>query len=366
MNYQWYFVMRRWLLLLLIIGLLGGCATRQMEPPLPQQNVVRPPQVNIDNISGEHSITVDVLIYNVAALPWPILANRTRALRLIGAELAEMRKLNIEPDIVLIQEGFRRTIKYMIADSGYPNWVRGPKTGDKMPKFSPRAPEAFKHERKFWKGERLGKIMDSGLYILSNWPILTKQTQPFYRYECAGFDCGSNKGILGAAIEVPNMPGYLQLFTTHMNARGSTGVSEQRSLQAHNLQIDHLDEYIDTHWSSDHPLIFGGDFNMKEARERLDYASGRILKPYDIVQHYCTVIDLECEVRMSYDSDEPWLDTNDLQGWASGSQVKVKAIMVEALFDEPHPQAPKIKGTRNLSDHDGLLVRYRLSWNPSE
>ncbi len=65
-------------------------------------------------------------------------------------------------------------------------------------------------------------------------------------------------------------------------------------------------------------------------------------------------------------NDEPWLDTNDLQGWASGSRVKVKAIMVEALFDEPHPEAPKIKGNNNLSDHDGLLVRYRLSWIPSE
>ena len=352
----------------MLVGALGACTTRMAEPPLPQQTIVQPPEITVDPDTGEHSLYLSVLIYNIAALPWPIKANRTRAIRLIGAELAAMRTRGEEPDIVMIQEGFRRSVKELIRASGYPNWVRGPKTGDTMPKYSERAPEAFRSESYFWKGERLGKIMDSGLYILSNWPIVAKGTQAFYRHECAGFDCGANKGILSADIAVPGMPGTLQLYTTHLNSRGSTGVPEARSLIAHTLQIDHLDEYFDARWDREQPVIFGGDFNMKSARDRLDYAVGRhsVLTdtPVFIVQHYCTVLVRDCDVRMSYDSDEPWLDTNDLQGWVPGRYVHVRAVEVDAWFDTPYPGAPKIRGRTTLSDHDGLFVRYRLSWTP--
>lgn len=358
----------RLLSIVAIVFSVSACVTRMPEPPLPQQVTVHPPEITVDPVTGEHSVEIDILIYNVAGLPWPISNNRTKALKLIGAEFAAMRERKEEPDIVLIQEGFMRSTKYMIKASGYPNWVRGPRAGDKMPKFSERAPDSFKRERRFWKGERFGKVLDSGLYVLSNWPILSKGTQPFYRYECAGFDCGANKGILRANIKVPGMPGFLQVMTTHLNSREASGVSNERSLMAHNLQIDHLDEQIDVQWTGLHPLIFGGDFNMKGDRERLDYAvsaTGQIGRPAHLVQHYCTVVVSDCDIRMSYDGDEPWLDTQDLQAWISGTQINVRAIMIEALFDEPHPDAPKIAGRHTLSDHDGLLVRYRLSWVPT-
>ena len=345
---------------------VGACTARLPEPPLPQESAAHPPPIAVDPITGQRSVEIDVLIYNVAALPWPIASDRTKALRLIGEELAAMRARGTEPDIVMIQEGFRRSIKYLIAASGYPNWVRGPLTGDRMPNFSDRAPEEFRNERYFWKGERIGKIMDGGLYVLSNWPIRAKLAQPFYRHECAGFDCGSNKGMLLAQVDVPGMPGHLQIMTTHLNARNSTGVPQARSLKAHNLQIDHLDEGIDSNWNGVDPYIFGGDFNVKEARERLDYITSprsKTEKPVEIVHHYCTVVVDDCDIRASFDGDEPWLDTNDWQGWIPGRDVKVRAVMVDALFDAPHPQAPEIKGRRTLSDHDGLLVRYRLSWD---
>ena len=58
---------------------------------------------------------------------------------------------------------------------------------------------------------------------------------------------------------------------------------------------------------------------------------------------------------MSWDGDEPWMDTEDLQGFESGGGVTVEPIRVEAMFDKPW------KGD-TLSDHDGFLVVYRLSW----
>ncbi len=354
--------------LLPLLLVLSVCATRLPEPSVPQSNITAPPEISINPDTGEHSTEIDVLIYNIAALPWPLRSNRAKATKLIGAELAAMRKRGEQPNIVMIQEGFRSSIKRMIELSGYPNWVRGPKASDKMPDFSDRAPEDFKKGRSFFKGERIGKIMDSGLYILSDWPILGKTSQPFYRYECAGFDCGANKGMLAVGIQVPGMPGFLQMFTIHMNAGGTTtGVSEERSLTAHSLQIDHLNETMKEGVDVEQPLIFGGDFNMKQARERMGYVERDREQVEDIklVQHYCVVIvPSECDVRMEYESSEPWLETQDWQAWRSGKQVKVKAILVDNMFEEERSDAPKIKGRRTLSDHNGLLVRYRLSWKP--
>ena len=359
---------RRLLWLGLLATALHACTTRMPEPPLPQEAFVHPPNIEVDPKTGVHSVEIDVLAFNVAALPWPILSDRTKALRLIGAEFAAMRERGEEPDIVLIQEGFRRSTKDMITASGYPNWVRGPLTGDRVANFSARAPDSFIQERSFWKGERIGKVMNGGLYVLSNWPILVKGSLAFYRNECAGFDCGSNKGMLGVNIEVPGMPGYLQVVTTHLNSRGASGVPDERSLIAHNLQMDHLHETIVEHWTGDHPMIFGGDFNMARSPERLQYAIRPVgeagqsaevaeLQEYmEIVQHYCTIVVTDCDVRMSYDSDSPWLDTQDWQGWVPGVDVKVRAIMVDALFDQPHPEAPKIKDRKTLSDHDGARL----------
>ncbi len=351
-----------------LMALTAACATRISEAPVPQSASLSSPEIVVDPASGEHSLEIDVLIYNIAALPWPIRSNRAKATKLIGDELAAMRARGEQPDIVMLQEAFRSSVKHLVRRSGYPNWVRGPLVGDKMPDYSDRAPEEFKKGRSFWKGERIGKIMDSGLYILSDWPILGKSTQPFFRKECAGFDCGANKGTLAVGIDVPGMPGYLQMFTVHMNAGPSaTGVSKERSLMAHQLQLDHINEAMNAGVNTDEPLIFGGDFNMKQARERFDYAASDRGQLDDIilVRHYCVVVAPDdCDVRMAIESDEPWLDTQDWQASRSGTQVEIEPILVDILYDEERPDAPKIKGRRTLSDHNGLLVRYRLSWRP--
>lgn len=345
---------------------LAACASQAPEPPLPQTAVVSPPpEISIDPETGRHSIEIEILIYNVAALPWPILKNRDKALKLIGGELKAMRDQGTEPDIVLLQETFRDTTKHLVEISGYPNWVRGPETGDRMPDYSDRASEEFRKKRTFFRGERVGKVMNSGLTAMSNWPITDKLTQPFYRHECAGFDCGANKGMLFFDVQIPGLPVPVHIMTTHVNAAGpATGVSDERDLAAHNLQVDHMAELVDNEWSGEHPLIFGGDFNMKQARERLDYFVSKTGERFNEVTSWCSQRGSSCDVRMSFDSDEPWLDTQDLQGWLTGRSLDVEPVMVMAMFDEPHPDAPKIRGRTTLSDHDGFLVRYRLSWMP--
>ncbi len=352
--------------ILIIAVFISGCSyNRLQEPALSQMNAGKKVEIHFDEETNVYSTEIDVLIYNVAALPWPIRSNRTRSLKLIGKELAQMRQNGTEPDIVLLQEAFRRSTKFLIDSSGYTNWVRGPLAGDRTPDYSERAPENFKKARSFWNGEKFGKVMDSGLYILTDFPILGKTATPFFRYECAGFDCGANKGMLGAGIEIPGMPGFLQLFTIHLNSgTEASGVSEERSLTAHKLQLDHLNETLNEQIDQSQPLIFGGDFNVKQARDRFDYVTSDRgqLANIKLVQHFCTVESSKCIVDLPYGGDEPWLQTQDWQGWLSGERVHIEAISVKAVFHEERDNAPRIKGKRTLSDHDGLLVNYRLSW----
>ena len=126
---------------------------------------------------------------------------------------------------------------------------------------------------------------------------------------------------------------------------------------------------LDEEWDGSHPVIFGGDFNMKEARDRLDYVTRdnrSVKRPAFIVHQYCKNVASDCDIRISFDGDEPWLDTNDWQGWLPTNRSEIRPIMVDAMFDEPHPLAPEIKKRKTLSDHDGLLVRYRLTWHPDD
>ena len=58
------------------------------------------------------STELSVLTYNVRGLPWPLALGRADALKDIGAELARMRREGRQPDVVLIQEGFRGEVGY--------------------------------------------------------------------------------------------------------------------------------------------------------------------------------------------------------------------------------------------------------------
>ena len=58
---------------------------------------------------------------------------------------------------------------------------------------------------------------------------------------------------------------------------------------------------------------------------------------------------------MDWDTDRPWYETQDLQGWARGRGVSVEPISIKEAFNTP------VNGEMP-SDHNGLVVVYRLSW----
>ena len=350
--------LKRLLIYSLMLLLIAGCSAFPKTVPLPQKGVTKAPQVIFDPETGAQSVEISVLIYNVYGLPWPILTGRKEPMKQIGEILGEMRQDDIEPDIVLLQEAFTMKSQPIPKYGGYPNVVGGPETKDKAPKLSEGVDPEFSAGRSFWKGEKIGKWLNSGLAILSNFPILEKDTRPFKRHECAGFDCMANKGILVALIQIPGVPEPVYFLNTHMNSGIQTsGVSADRSLMAHNLQMREIADFIRNFPGEGRALLYGGDFNMKQDRDRLSQINEQ--GQQSIVRVFCTITVNDCEIRMSFDGDEPWLDTQDLQGFFEGERIKIRPIIIEALFDE-------LVDGKMLSDHDGYLVVYRLSWNPED
>jgi endonuclease/exonuclease/phosphatase family metal-dependent hydrolase len=361
-----------WLVAMAVLG-LSGCGATLQYAQVPQMGVARTPMVEIDQATNTASVEISVLVFNVAGLPWPlacgntsrdldengeripIACNRAEALKKIGDMLAELRERDSAPDIIMMQEAFISASAEIPERGGYPNWVAGPSASDLGSEVSDRASAEFIAERQFWKGEKLGKRQSSGLVLASNFPILELHNHPFNQWECAGYDCLANKGLLLVRIEIPGVPDPLEVVTTHFNSRGASGVTSDRARDAHNLQVDEADEFLLQATNSDNPEIWGGDLNMRHAGDRIEHFVERAAGGLNEVSSYCLVEENDCEVMLEWGTDTPWYETQDLQGWFSGKRVEVRPIRVEGLFDE------RVDG-KMPSDHNGLLVRYRLTW----
>ncbi|MEM8767383.1 MAG: endonuclease/exonuclease/phosphatase family protein [Pseudomonadota bacterium] len=360
---------------------MSACAEPDRDDT-PQRNIDRPPEISVESDTDQASLELSVLIYNVAGLPWPlgcgkrsrttdadgeripIACDRSAAMAEIGTRLAAMRTAGEEPDIIMLQEAFIEAASEIPDLGGYRNWVTGPTSEDLGPEASERAPADFLDKRSFLKGEKLGKWQSSGLLIASDYPIHVRYSHPFPQWECAGYDCLANKGILTVELDIPGMPDPLAITTTHFNSRGASGVSRERALVAHSLQVDETNDYLESLERLYLPFIWGGDLNMRRDSDRMEYFVERAERsaarpPYGSglkeVSSFCVSNSHACEMRSNWGTDTPWWETQDLQGWSDGARVVVQPIRMEKLFDEA------VDGVM-LSDHDGVLVFYRLSW----
>lgn len=332
----------------------AGCAQWPKEQTLPCDAGYRAGHIAVSGDGMVRSTELSVLIYNVEGLPWPARRNRGASLDRIGEELARMRQAGTAPDVVLVQEAFTPRGARIGKAAGYANRVRGPSVSD-MPETG--LPDQDHIDgRRVRKGERSGKLFGSGLYVFSDYPVVDVHRRGFSRHACAGLDCLSAKGTLLVRVAIPGLPTPVDIMTVHMNAQGAARVREARTLAAHQYQTLESAQFLLENRDPANPLILGGDFNMRRSPGRLDHFDQH--KPYNIVRRWCSDAANDCDVRMSWDGDAPWLDTQDLQVFDDGQTVSVRPLRVEAVFDGPETGG-------KLSDHDGYLVTYALSW-PAE
>ncbi len=340
---------RRYGFALAAVLLLGGCGTL---PPLRTMacQSAPPARVSLSPDGRTERATLSVLTYNIEGLGWPARSGRAAQLREIGARLSAMRAAGTAPDIVMVQEMFSGPAKKAIMATGYPAIAAGPRRTTRQSKSTR---ERLPGRSQLLLGELGIHLTGGGLAIASRYPIVQVATRAYGRRSCAGKDCLANKGIMLARIAMPGVPVPIDLYNTHMNSRGASGASPERSLAAHGRQAQEASEFmLDTH-EDRYPLVLGGDFNMRHSEER--WENFAIQHALSVVHRDCAQPDSGCDVRLSWDNDEPWMDTQDLQLFWQGQTVAIRPMRVEAMFDGG------ASGPR-LSDHDGFLVTYELSW----
>ena len=336
-----------------LLACLSACASfppREVISPAatPQAQALRPV---LDPATGEYTLTLSALTYNVAGLPWPRRTGTGAAIRRIEDAWAE--EFAQPPDIVLLQEAFVASAARLPQRVGYANMVRGPTRRLRAERLIEPPSAEFRQGRRLMKGERLGRVVGSGLMLATQLPIGEIVRHPFGKGACAGYDCLANKGVLLVQIDIPELPEPLFILNTHLNSRGSAGVSEERSLYAYRRQLDEIAALLERDWRGRGPLIWVGDFNARGALDRFTAKDARM--PGDLAHRYCVDNEGCCRIAMSWDNDAPWLDTQDLQGFADGLQVRVRPVAIAARFDRP-------RDGRMLSDHDGLEVTWELRW----
>lgn len=226
------------------------------------------------NMRGHSGLSV--MTYNIEGLPWPVRLGREAAFTRIGGRLRALRLLGEQPHIVVLQEAFTDGAKRIGIEGGYRYIVNGPDRSWVAAPDTTEADRAFQRDASFLSGERSGKLLDSGLQILSDYPILSVRRMAFPT--CAGFDCLANKGAVLAMIAVPGLNEPIAVVDVHLNSRHASHVADDRSLYAYRRQIDALDHFLADNVKFGTPLMIAGDFNVGPRPARQAYFTAHLRK----------------------------------------------------------------------------------------
>jgi endonuclease/exonuclease/phosphatase family metal-dependent hydrolase len=210
---------------------------------------------------------LSIMSYNIRGLPWPIAVGREEAISAIGQRLAAMRSSNAQPRVVLLQEAFGDAANAVGQAAGYRFVVAGPQVS-RSHALQPLG-QAFAKGAQWIKGEANGSLIDSGLAILSDYPVVRIERYAFPEGACAGYDCLAAKGVLVAWIGVPGAAEPIAIVDTHLNSRGAARVASQRADRAYAWQVAAIREFLSRALPSGSPVIFGGDFNTGQAPSRV-------------------------------------------------------------------------------------------------
>ncbi len=329
---------------LAIFGLLTASAPGGTEAP---------PVVREMGSSYADGPALSVMTYNVHGLPFPIAWQRGPALHEIGVRLAMLRQAGRQPHIILLQEAFTADAKAIAGLAGYRYVATGPQPADVEASRRSAMSEAFDADASWSKGETEGKWVDSGLVVMSDYPISKTVTLAFPRDTCAGFDCLATKGVLLTWIKVPGQTNPIAIADTHLNSRVATGVSIERANAAFARQVATAKDFIARNVAANTSLVFGGDFNIGHDATRIAVTrqSGGIVEgaseATDVIQ---------CGSKrhsLSEDLQSVEERAKDKQYFRAGIGRRLELNRAEVPFGAR-------TGGNTLSDHLGYVVEYDL------
>lgn len=322
-------------------------------------SAIGPPGTLTDAAGGRgFDGTLVVLTYNVKGLPWPIARGRAAAISSITGRLRGLRRERLGPQIVVLQEAFTEDARAIGRAAGYRYVVDGPAASDASDAPMDAQDRQFLADAHWWAGETEGRLTGSGLQILSDYPIVAVHRMAYPAFACAGYDCLANKGVLLARVQVPGASSPIDIVTTHLNSRNSSGVSDERSLHAYRRQFALLSAFINRWHDPSIPLIAAGDFNVGSALPRqsvlrAEIASWRVGGTVrDALQQIATGRGIEA-LQLSQDALWTLRRARDLQLFAPGTRSHLRLIGVRVPFGRDPTGAM-------LSDHVGYASLFRL------
>ncbi len=318
--------------------LMCGLAVASAAPPSPagtSQTIFAP------TAAGE----LAVLTYNVKGLPWPAAGNRNEALAQIGQRLAAMRRQGTQPGVVVLQEAFTLEAKAISRTAGYAWHVEGPGS----------RPEPGNPDGGSWFfGEMQAALLDSGLAVLSDYPVLAVRRAAFPSGACAGFDCLAAKGVLLVTIDVPGT-GPVTVAATHLNSRKASGVAFGRANAAYARQAAFLGEMLQQRQLSPEPMILAGDFNRGDRPSRIAALEAVLDPATDALERLADAGRLDGPDRSDFATIRR--RGRDIQFASDGQTMRIEPVAAQVPFGTEADGA-------TLSDHLGFVVRYRLTKRP--
>lgn len=302
--------------------------------------------------------SLSVMTYNVKGAPWPVTHGRGRDLRAIGDRLQQLRAEGRNPHIVLLQEAFSADARAIARRAGYRFVVRGPDAHAHTPAPVSGPDAAFLAARSFFHGERSGKLFDSGLMLLSDYPVTNVRRLSYPAFACAGIDCMANKGALLATVEIPGAPAPVDIVTTHLNSRHHARVTDARSLYAYSRQVGLLAQFIAANRNPAHPLIVAGDFNVGRAPARGDALSASLpaWTGDGMVSEALATLAADGDARRQHlepDAEAVVRRNTDFEYFVPGSLAALTPRAIDVLFGE-EPAGGM------LSDHIGYTITFGL------
>ena len=257
--------------------------------------------------------------YNIKGLPGVLLGSeyKSRRYSIIGKYLADRGVA--APDIVLLQEGFSSDTRKLIEASGFPHVSRGP-----------------------YGSPFLG--VDSGLYILSRYPILAEDQITFGASNCDRWDCLASKGAQFVRISIPDLPLPVEVFNTHLQAG-----RDNPPARAH--QVTLLLEFYRKNHVAGSPVIFGGDFNILPPVDRKTYDEFVLGTGLGDSGKYC--VDHGCARSADTGRRGVWENSVDHQFYSLDGAVQITPVELERSLGDP------VGGSR-LSDHPTYEVVFEL------
>lgn len=287
-----------------------------------------------------------VMTFNIKGLPFPAATGRPAAMARIANRLARLRSRGRQPQVVALQEAFTSDAKAIAALAGYRYVAIGPQPGDLSPAAPATMPSGFRARANWLKGETEGKWLDSGLVILSDYPIRATRRLAFAPDDRAGFDCLATKGVLVAWVTVPGFARPVAIADTHLNSRRATGVSVARADDAYARQIAAAEDFVSRAVDAETPLVFTGDFNIGHVPCRIRAASR-------ITQAELLRTASRHAVQASPDVTAIAERGKDKQFYRSGLGLALEPIALRVPFGRQD-------GADTLSDHIGFYGEYEL------